>query len=510
MICFLTSSPILRDRNRLNPANGFVERLRRCLKPNCSALFICSDPDGHERTELFAQAMKQAFEAEGLSFSSFQILDGLNKDLAKELVKSSAFIVLAGGHVPTQNRFFREIGLRKLLRGFGGVILGISAGTMNAAETVYSQPEEEGEAIDPAYQRFLPGLGLTRTQILPHYDSTRHDVLDGLRVFEDVAYPDSMGRCFYALVDGSYLLIQDGRETLHGEAFRIRDGVLSRICKKGETRDLTALAVWPAPLEEPELLPEELVTLRLPYPGREARTVRVYVPARRAGERLPVIYMSDGHNLFDKETSDFGCWYTREAVWEERRCSGKAAVIVGIHNDQPYRMDDLTPAAIGQLASARARKKIAPKGEAFADFLLHTVLPAVEARFPVLTGRENTAFCGSSAGGMMAFYLALSYPAVFSFAGVLSPAFLLYRREELDAWIRSRIPQESPFLYLYTGAGDPLENDICKRFRHVCRLLHGCYPAELLLERIFPEQIHHEDAWEPIFRDILHRFLQNA
>ncbi len=364
--------------------------------------------------------------------------------------------------------------------------------------------------VDPDYRRFLPGLGLTKAQILPHYDSTRHDVLDGLRVFEDIAYPDSMGRRFYALVDGSYLLLRDGREALHGEAFQIRDGVLSRICKKSETLDLAWHEALPDPAEDPDLLPEELVTLQLPYPGREKRTVRVYVPARREGELFPVIYMSDGHNIFDKETSDFGCWYTREAVRDERRGSGRAAVIVGIHNDQPCRMDDLTPAAIGQLASARARKKIVPRGEAFADFLLHTVMPAVEARFPVLTGRENTAFCGSSAGGMMAFYLGLSYPSVFSFAGVLSPAFLLYRREELDAWIRSSVSKQAPFLYLYTGAGDPLEKDICKRFRHVCRLLQECYPAEHLLERIYPEQIHHEHAWEPIFRDFLHRFLQNA
>ena len=507
MICFLTSSPFMEKENRLNPGNRFLDELRKCLKPKASVLFICSDPEGHERTVFFARVLQEAFEAEGFSFSSFEILDGLNRDRAEELVKASAFIILAGGHVPTQNRFFQEIGLRGLLRGFDGVILGISAGTMNAAETVYSQPEEEGEALDPDYQRFLPGLGLTKAQILPHYDSIRHDILDGLRVFEDIAYPDSMGRRFYALVDGSYLLIREGREVLHGEAFQIRDGVLSRICKKGERLDLAEIAALPDPTEEPDLLPEELVTLRLPFPGREDRTVRVYVPSRREGERLPVIYMSDGHNLFDKETSGFGCWYTREAVRKERQRSGKAAVIVGIHNDQPYRMDDLTPALIGELASDELRAEIDPKGEGFAEFLIHTVKPAVEARFPVLTGRENTAFCGSSAGGMMAFYLALRYPDVLSFSGVLSPAFLLYREAELDAWIRSRIQRQTPFLYLYTGAGDPLEKDICESFRHVCQLLETCCPQNKRYIRIQPEQIHHEDAWEPVFQDFLHRFL---
>ena len=508
MICFLTSSPILRESNQLNPANEFILELKRCLKPNARALFVCSDPDLHERTLSFAHAVRAAMERAGFSFFCFEILDGNNREIAGELVRSADFIILAGGHVPTQNRFFQEIGLGELLRDFGGVILGISAGTMNAAETVYAQPEEEGEAVDPNYQRFLTGLGLTKAQILPHYDSTRHDVLDGLRVFEDVAYPDSLGRCFYALVDGSYLLIRDGREVLHGEAFRIRDGVLSRVCKKGEALDLSELVTEAEDSGCPDLLPEEMVTLKLPYPKREERIVRVYVPARRKGERFPVIYMSDGHNLFDKETSGYGCWYTREAVRQERMRSGKAAIIVGIHNDQPFRMDDLTPSEIGVLASDEIRREIDPKGESFAEFLLHTVMPEVESRFPVLTGRENTAYCGSSCGGVMAFYLALRYPDLFSAAGVLSPAFLLYRRRDLARWIRAAVRPQMPFLYLYSGAGDPGEKVICRSFHHVCALLQTSCPKDRYYVRIQPEQIHHEDAWEPVFQDFLHQFLK--
>lgn len=507
MTCFLTSSPFLEEENRLNPANGLLEELRQSLKPKCRALFICSNPEGHERTVFFAQAVREAFEADGFSFSGFEILDGRNRDRADELVKASAFIVLAGGHVPTQNRFFHEIGLRDLLQGFDGVILGISAGTMNAAETVYAQPEEEGEAIDPGYQRFLPGLGLTKVQILPHYQSTRHDVLDGLRVFEDIAYPDSMGRAFYALPDGSYLLIREGGEELRGEAFLIRDGTLCRICKNGESLEPDSLRESDDAVMEAGILPEKLVTMKLPYPGRKRRTVRVFVPARKRGERLPVIYMSDGQNLFDKETSSFGCWYVREAMREERKSSGKAAIIVGIHNEDPERMDDLTPQSIGELFPEEAREGINPKGEAFADFLLHTVKPAVEKRFPVKIGRENCAFCGSSAGGMMAFFLALRYPEVFSHAGVLSPAFFLYSREDLEAWVLSVMREEKPFLYLYTGEGDPIEKEICRSFRAMCDSLDPIWPQEKMVQIQRTEQIHHEEAWEPEFQVFLHRFL---
>ena len=105
--------------------------------------------------------------------------------------------------------------------------MGISAGSMNLASTVYAQPELEGEAADPLYERFLPGLGLTETMLLPHYQDCKDDVLDGKRVFEDIAYPDSMGRQFIAAPDGSYLLIKDGREELRGEYYMIKDGEIS-------------------------------------------------------------------------------------------------------------------------------------------------------------------------------------------------------------------------------------------------------------------------------------------
>ena len=59
-------------------------------------------------------------------------------------------------------------------------------------------------------------------------------VLDGLRLFEEITYADSMGRTFYAIPDGSYLFIEGGCEELRGEACRIRDGRMERISENGQ------------------------------------------------------------------------------------------------------------------------------------------------------------------------------------------------------------------------------------------------------------------------------------
>ena len=235
MIAFLTSSHNIEGRPDLNPANGFASELLKAVPCPCRGLAICSDPDDHERTDFFCHSVREGFEVSGVVFSGYQLLDRRNQNKAAELVQSADLIILMGGHVPTQNRFFAEIGLRELLKGYDGVIVGISAGSMNSADVVYAQPELEGEAISPDYQRFLPGLGLTKTMILPHYQKNKDDIVDGLRIYEEIAYPDSMGRKFYVLPDGSYLCIRDGREELRGEAWLIEDGAMRKICGEGDT-----------------------------------------------------------------------------------------------------------------------------------------------------------------------------------------------------------------------------------------------------------------------------------
>lgn len=233
MIAFLTSSPFTPGSPYLNPLNGLIRRLRAAVPERCDAVFVASDPAAKDKTDRFCEDMRLALLHEGFSFSSFRVLDDRTAPDAARLIGAARLIVLAGGHVPTQNAFFRRIGLADLLRGHPGTVIGISAGSMNCAKTVYAQPEEPGEATSPDYRRFLQGLGLTRVMLLPHYQMVKDDVVDGLRVFEDVAYPDSMGRRFYAVPDGSYLLIDGPTETLYGEAYRIENGEIKQVGRVG-------------------------------------------------------------------------------------------------------------------------------------------------------------------------------------------------------------------------------------------------------------------------------------
>lgn len=218
--------------------NDFVANLKRSVRPGGRFLAIAAWEDEHARNDEMAATFAGCFAFHGMGFSRVDVLDSRNEAQAAELVKASDVILLAGGHVPTQNAFFRGIGLRALLKDYPGVIMGVSAGSMNAADTVYAQPEETGEAVDPAYERFIPGLGLTRHNILPHYNMVKDNVLDGMRLFEEITFGDSHGRTFIVLEDGSYLLEREGEARVFGRAWTIRDGAMLPLCVEGESRVL--------------------------------------------------------------------------------------------------------------------------------------------------------------------------------------------------------------------------------------------------------------------------------
>jgi len=232
--CFLCSAPEKFSEPALHEENDLIPRLRERLGDRVNFLYVASSPANAQACDRYGAQVKAAFENAGFEMKDFNILDDRTRDRAKELIGKAEIIFLSGGHVPTQNTFFEEIGLRGLLRPWSGVIVTCSAGTMNSASAVYCCPEETGEAADPGFRRFRRGLGLTEVMVMPHYQFFKDETVDGLRLYEDIAYKDSVSRQFIAMCDGCYILKEKGVQTLYGEAYLIRDGELKPFCRDGE------------------------------------------------------------------------------------------------------------------------------------------------------------------------------------------------------------------------------------------------------------------------------------
>ena len=200
MTLFLTSSPSgcpfepgpavpVLDRR-----NHFLENLRAVWPDHpVRGLAIAADPHAYAQNDEMCRVFLQSFADAHLPLTELVPCDARNQEEIGTLLPRSGFVMLCGGHVPTQNHFFAQLGLPGLF-----------------------------------HCRWLNGLGLTETRILPHYQFIRDHILDGQKV-EDIALADSRKRHFLALPDGSYLMCSDGHEALYGKAWYFADGTLEEI-----------------------------------------------------------------------------------------------------------------------------------------------------------------------------------------------------------------------------------------------------------------------------------------
>lgn len=236
MKVYLTSSPTIMDWDlpkekavAFNESNDFLVNLKKDWKKDSKVLFISSAPDDAKQTDDVRDDFVELFPKYDLSFSAADVLDNRNIISEEELLAYQV-IILCGGHAPTQNSFFTKIGLKRMLKDFEGIVIGISAGTMNCADLVYALPELEGESEDLFYKRYLPGLGLTDINVIPHWQCTKEAYLDGKKLYDEIIIPDSYNHIFYGVCDGSYILIdEDGNKSFFGEIYEITSGEIKAI-----------------------------------------------------------------------------------------------------------------------------------------------------------------------------------------------------------------------------------------------------------------------------------------
>jgi predicted alpha/beta superfamily hydrolase len=163
--------------------------------------------------------------------------------------------------------------------------------------------------------------------------------------------------------------------------------------------------------------------LHLDFPSAKlsnTRTIIVYLPPgyddEDDGTRHPVLYMHDGQNLFDGESSFSGVeWSVDEAVARmvEAR-QARPVVVVGIYNTDD-RFFEYAPVADPDRGGGGANL--------YADFIVDELKPFIDANYRTLPDRANTGVMGSSLGGLVSLYIGWRYPGVFSKIGAMSPSY---------------------------------------------------------------------------------------
>ena len=146
------------------------------------------------------------------------------------------------------------------------------------------------------------------------------------------------------------------------------------------------------------------------------RPLHIYLPDdyQNSGERCPVFYFFDGHNLFYNEDATYGkSWGFREFFesWE------KDIIMVGIecgHGPDERLREYLPYPAVGRFSH------LSPEGDATFRWIIEEVKPVIDRDYPTCPFRECTAIGGSSMGGLMALYGIVHYNQWFSKAACVS------------------------------------------------------------------------------------------
>lgn len=220
------------------------------------------------------------------------------------------------------------------------------------------------------------------------------------------------------------------------------------------------------------------------------RKVIVWLPysyEKQKKRRYPVLYMHDGQQVFDPQTSTHGVDWGVDETCTRLIAEGRLQeiIVVGIYCTAD-RSPEYSPSELGTN---------------YARFLIEELKPFVDREYRTLPGRDSTAVAGSSMGGKISFYLAWTHPEVFFGAACLSPAFVRSSPElELDLVRDATTPPPDVRLYLYCGGADDLEREFVLGMRQMAALLRGrgFREGESLLVVDDPAAVHNEAAWAKV------------
>lgn len=241
-------------------------------------------------------------------------------------------------------------------------------------------------------------------------------------------------------------------------------------------------------------------------PTNQPRRLYVYLPKdyKTSGQRYPVVYMFDGHNVFYDSHATYGkSWGFREYLKKTKL----PMILVAVEcNPEGFRrLFEYSP---WDFSAPRPIGSIQGLGKVTMDWFTTVLKPEIDAAYRTLPDRAHTMIAGSSMGGLMSIYAVTEYNRVFSRAAALSPS-LWVSPSMLRDLIRSHPLADPTRVYLDMGTGE-----IDKKRR----ALSGMFEAAKELSKVgadvsanvIPGAIHNEAAWEKRIPDFMSYLFDDA
>lgn len=224
---------------KIDNSNHFIDRLKAVNPKWKTMVTIASDPDGFEKSDEYANLFTSAFNLDGFNIENSYVIDHRFKGDVEKAILSADVVFLAGGHVPTQNEFLKEIKFDKIIAKFNGIVIGQSAGSMNLAKTVYAPPDCE-EDLSTDYKKSFTGVGLTNIRVMPHMAISFDDNVDGKgKSTYDFCIEDSFKYPMYGIYDYGFIEIKGNKAISFGKTLLIKNGKCLAICGDKEQVEIS-------------------------------------------------------------------------------------------------------------------------------------------------------------------------------------------------------------------------------------------------------------------------------
>lgn len=234
----------------------------------------------------------------------------------------------------------------------------------------------------------------------------------------------------------------------------------------------------------------------IPYLN-EKRRIHIYLPNHpQPNERFDVLYMFDGHNLFEDTEATYGKSWGLKQYFDKQQLR---TMIVGVECNHigNLRLCEFSPYSFKD----KDWGVVDASGKAFMSWMSHDLKRYIDQNYP--TNPTNTYLAGSSMGGLMALYGGATYPNIYKGVACLS-CYFEHVYKSLYAEL-SQLPDfEASTFYMSTGANEwRTKNGYAKWMQQNLNLMNLLTKKKATVYlHTYPKGEHSEASWEkeiPVF-----------
>ena len=201
--------------------NGFDEEtadiFRQKITNRNKFAFVASEFERiYEKTDKYFRFFLNMFEEVGIHFEESYVIDGrMDKAEAQKKLLEADVIWLSGGDTPKEFGYLIKYGLDAIIKQHNGVIIGMSAGSINMAKTSIC-------TLSCGHQKLeiYNGLSCVDISVEPHFDI--HNVSNELIGL-------SYKYLIYGLCDESFIVYSDNKIEFFGEIYKLSQGNIERL-----------------------------------------------------------------------------------------------------------------------------------------------------------------------------------------------------------------------------------------------------------------------------------------